>query len=90
MARICGVDGYRAVTLFLSIKSWDALSDSLWEGLWALSADRILIIWPHSDRMFDSPEDFEMAVNVVQDVVTTLADPDAANGRPNEVNVLIS
>src|ERR1700722_16146664 len=35
----------------LGTRSWDALSDSLWEGLRTLDTDRVLIIWPNSTTM---------------------------------------
>ena len=41
-------------------------------------------------KQADSPEEFDMAVDVLQGVVGSLADSDAAVGSPKEVSVLIS
>jgi Barstar (barnase inhibitor) len=70
--------------------SWDALSDSLWEGLYTQPARRIVILWPGARAMANSaPADFETAVNVLDDIANALSDPGATIGDPKEVAVLV-
>jgi|SRR5687768_4262538 len=70
--------------------NWDALSDSIWNGLNELNTTRVLIIWSDSHHMKESPEDFEMALNVLEDVIEGLASPQATVGKPKEVTVLLA
>ncbi len=71
-------------------RSWDAMSDSLWEGLYALPDQRIAILWPNARTMASAAlPDFETAVNVLTDVATLLADPRATKGNPKEVTVIV-
>lgn len=41
-------------------------------------------------KLFQSPEDYEMALNVLRDIAETLASPKLTQGRPKEVTVLLS
>jgi len=71
-------------------RSWDALSDSLWEGLHTHSARRIAIIWPNTRAMACSASsDFETALYVLADVANLLADPRATRDDPKEIAVLV-
>ncbi|KUH40741.1 MULTISPECIES: barstar family protein [Streptomyces] len=71
--------------------SWDALSDSLWEGIHTLHRRRVALLWRDATAFRDgSPEDFRIAVAVLADVVETLADPTATVGRPTDVCVYIA
>jgi hypothetical protein len=71
-------------------RSWDALSDSLWEGLYRHTARRIAILWPKARSMAGSaPADFETAVNVLADVANSLADQRATNDNPKEIAILV-
>ena len=70
--------------------SWDALSDSLWEGLYKHAAQRIVILWPGSRAMATSASsDFGTALNVLTDVATLLVDPHATRGATKTVAVLV-
>lgn len=74
----------------LGSRSWDALSDSLWEGLYTHAARRIAILWPSTRAMASSASaDFETALNVLADVASSLADPRATRDNPKEVAVLV-
>jgi|SRR5215475_4721081 len=71
-------------------QSWDALSDSLWGGLYSVDQDRILIVWPKSTAMAAmSQEDHQIAIDVLNDVVTSLADRESTQERPKSVTVLL-
>ena len=71
-------------------RSWDALSDCLWEGLYAHAARRIAILWPSTRVMANSAsDDFEIALNVLADVANSLADPLVTRDNPKEVAVLV-
>ena len=69
---------------------WDALSDSLWQGLYELPQRRIAIVWPGAQAMGDgAPADFEIALSVLTDVTAGLADTRATLGRTKEVAVFV-
>lgn len=71
-------------------RSWDALEDSLWEGLFQRPERRIVIAWRDaSDYAARSPEDYEVAISVLSSVGDLLADERATTGRPKEVEVYI-
>lgn len=71
-------------------RSWDALSDSLWEGLYAHESRRIAILWPGASAMANTASsDFETALNVLADVANLLADRQATRDNPKEVVVLV-
>jgi hypothetical protein len=71
-------------------RSWEALSDSLWEGLHTHAARRIAILWPGTAAMASSAEaDFDMALNVLEELVNQLADPEATLNEPKQVVVLV-
>jgi hypothetical protein len=70
--------------------NWDALSDSLWEGLCTHEARSIAILWPGARAMASSaPDDFEIALNVLADVAGSLADPQATCDHPKAVAILV-
>lgn len=70
--------------------SWDALSDSLWEGLYRHCDRRIAILWLGTRGMATAaPADFEIAVNVLADVANSLLDPRATRDNPKEIAVLV-
>jgi hypothetical protein len=69
---------------------WDALSDSLNEGLYSLPDRRIAILWLGTRSMETSaPADFEVAVNVLARVAYSLLDLRFTCGNPKEVAVLV-
>lgn len=71
-------------------RSWDALEDSLWEGLFQLPEDRIVIAWLDASRYEASfPEDHDVAISVLASVVDLLADEHATSGRPKDAEVYI-
>jgi hypothetical protein len=72
----------------VSSRSWEALGDSLWEGLHSHPAQRIVILWPNSEAMIDST-DREMALSVLADVAKLLEDHQATKGRPKYVAILV-
>ncbi|MEU4679097.1 barstar family protein [Micromonospora sp. NPDC023737] len=73
----------------LGNRSWDALSDSLFGGLLALGADRILLVWTNAARMVAvSPDEADTAMAVLADVAAMLAEPKFTQGRPVSLAVL--
>ncbi|MCB9613172.1 MAG: barstar family protein [Sandaracinus sp.] len=70
--------------------SWDALSDSLWEGLHQHPSRRLAIVWKHTGEMAQqSPTDFALALDVLSQVAELLADSTATVGNPKELVVLV-
>ncbi|MEU2513125.1 barstar family protein [Streptomyces syringium] len=76
----------------VSSRSWDALSDSLWEGVHKMASPHAVIVW--CDAVFPDSEstgdDFQIALSVLQDVVESLADSCAANGTPKVLSVYVA
>ena len=70
----------------VSNRSWDALSDSLWEGLSELAENRIAIVWPTEEVA--AAEDMKIAMGVLDQVARLLADPVATVGKPKELVVV--
>ena len=70
--------------------SWDALSDSLWEGLYRHPAQRIAILWPSTHAISSSASvEFGTALSVLAEVARSLADRRATRNHPKEVAVII-
>jgi hypothetical protein len=56
----------------LSHRSWDALADSLWEGIDATTAERIVIVWPSSTKLcVHASSDYETAVSILADLAAS-------------------
>lgn len=73
----------------ISNHSWDALSDSVFGGLYALGAGRVLLIWADAAEMAAAdPSEASIAMEVLADVAATLAEPQHTQDRPTSVTVL--
>ena len=74
----------------LGSNSWEALSDSLWEGFHSCAAQRIAILWPGAAAMASSaPADFEIALDLFADLVRSLADRGSTCQPAKAVTVLV-
>jgi len=74
----------------VSARSWDAMSDSLWEGLHQLPGPRIVILWPNARVMaHEAPAEHELALQVLDDVAAGLADERATLGTPKLLSVVV-
>jgi hypothetical protein len=70
--------------------SWDALDDSLWEGLHELPERQIAILWPDAARLAArDPETHRDALDVLDHVSRLLADDEATIGTPKQVAVVV-
>ncbi|WP_143269355.1 barstar family protein [Mangrovitalea sediminis] len=70
-------------------RSWDALADSLWNGMDGLAEDKILIIWPDSMEMESKePETFSIASAILADLTTLFADNEITNDSVKKIMVL--
>ena len=70
-------------------RSWDALADSLWEGLVQLPDSRIVILWPNSSKMERvSPSEYLIAESILRDLVGGLANTESTLGRVKEILVI--
>jgi hypothetical protein len=75
----------------LSDDNWNALSDSLWDGLYESGNDRIAIVWPGSQAMADWDLDsYENARAVLSLAAETLSDPKATVGRPKMLMIVLT
>jgi hypothetical protein len=71
-------------------RNWDALSDSLWNGLYELEQDCILIVWPDADALRRAaPDEHQVALEVLADIAETLADPKFTGGKPKRVKIVL-
>lgn len=74
-----------------SERSWDALEDSLWEGLFQLPHRRVVISWLDAgeyERV--SQRDHAIAVRVLGHVADSLADEAATTGQMKDVDVYLA
>jgi len=95
---VSGVDGctfFEAIGSTLPLdppvyRSWDALSDSLWEGLYQHPSRRLAIVWQGTSEMARAwPTEFGLALDVLSQVAELLGDPTATVGNPKELVVLV-
>lgn len=71
-------------------RSWEALADSLFEGLYAVQTDRLLILWRDAYKaLAASPRTYEIALDVLDGVARLLGDRGATVGRPKALSVLV-
>ncbi|WP_394830149.1 barstar family protein [Pendulispora rubella] len=67
--------------------SWDALKDSLWQGLFDLKPSRIVFIWPNVDAMLPA-DDRDTALFILGDVAANLANAAFTQGHPKVFTIL--
>lgn len=73
-----------------SNRSWDALSDSLWEGLLGIDEKRIAIVWPNPSKMkAQEPSDCVIAESVLKELTSTLDDPCITSGPTKRLRILL-
>jgi hypothetical protein len=74
----------------LASDNWDALTDSLWNGLDGLDAKHIAIVWPFSEILKESsPQDYDVALGTLVEIMDSLADPDATGGETKGVTIVL-
>lgn len=74
----------------VSARSWDALSDSLWEGVYSLESNRAVIVWPDAWLFKEvDPATYELTLAIFRDVIESLDDFRATNGRPKQLSVYV-
>lgn len=72
-------------------EKWDALSDSLWSGLFAEDPQQIAIVWPNSAVMAErAPEDYQIARSILADLVESLNSAEMTVGRPKDIMVVLA
>ena len=70
--------------------NWDALSDSLWNGIDELEDSQVAIIWPDSTAMAPAaPHDFATAREILSGIAESLANSDATVGGPTLFAVVL-
>jgi hypothetical protein len=73
-----------------SSRSWDALSDSLWEGIRLLESDKVVIIWPDASAFRDTNQrEYEIALSILSDIAESIGDSVTTDGRPKQVSVYV-
>ncbi|NEB34260.1 barstar family protein [Streptomyces sp. NBC_01281] len=72
-------------------RSWDALADSLWEGLHTMPASQLVVLWTDAGPPEAGQEqDFQHALWILRDLVDTLADSQLTVGAPTELTVRVA
>ncbi|MCX2185294.1 barstar family protein [Streptomyces sp. SKN60] len=72
---------------------WDALADSVWGGLHGLKSPRAVVVWPDARPVAGAEAaagDFRIALDILRDVATSLADLRHTGGRPTQVAVYLA
>lgn len=71
--------------------NWDALADSLCEGLRDLDEECIAIVWPDSALMRSSSRvAYDFACSVFEEIVSNLADESMSDNSPKQLLVLLA
>lgn len=71
-------------------RSWDAFTDSLWEGLLNLPEGRLAILWPDATTLaYSDPKTSGMVLLCLGDVSDDLADAEATVGNPKDLAVVV-
>jgi hypothetical protein len=74
----------------LADDKWDALDDSLFEGLLELPEDRVAILWSGAKEMrAKEPDAFSAAIQVLENVARSLLDGNYTLGPPKSVLVVV-
>ncbi|GAA4305403.1 barstar family protein [Actinomadura luteofluorescens] len=70
---------------------WDALEDSLWEGLLQTGHRTQVIVWPDASAFQTAaPNDYATAIQVLTAVSQALADREATVGNPVTLSIFVT
>ncbi|MFJ7126897.1 barstar family protein [Streptomyces sp. NPDC098101] len=69
---------------------WDALADSLWNGLHDLDVPHAVVVWPDAGPVAEAHGDYAIALDILRDLPPTLADPRYTGGRHTELSVYVA
>ena len=74
----------------VSNRSWDALSDSLWQGIYGLPNDHVAIIWKDPNALATAaPSDHRIAMDILHGLTESLADPTPTLGKTKALAVIL-
>ncbi len=69
---------------------WDALEDSLWEGLHELKVPGVVIIWPNPILLQkNDPRAYQTAVEIFESISKTICDPKYGGGWTTNVIIFL-
>ncbi|WP_037366739.1 barstar family protein [Amycolatopsis orientalis] len=73
------------------VNVWDALADSLWEGMRCLPEHKLLLVWLDSKEFADnSPDEFAVALSVLRDLTDIPMCPDGSPGQRKSVAIFVA
>ncbi|MFE9570297.1 barstar family protein [Streptomyces sp. NPDC006692] len=72
-----------------SSRSWDAFSDSLWEGIRLLNGEQLLIVW-RNVHLDAGNEDLQTALAILADTAQSLTDPVTTSRRAKRVSIYLT
>ena len=68
--------------------NWDALADTLWNGLFDLKANQVALVWTQAQRLAHGDlQDFLDAIRILSDVARQVMD--GANSFPRPLTMLL-
>jgi len=69
--------------------NWDALADSLWAGFYGIEDKKMVLLWRDACEMKKvSPDEFNIATEILNDLCVSLADPAITASAPKVMIVL--
>lgn len=70
--------------------SWDALEDSIWEGLMEIPAKRIAVLWLDFNVFHRAaPTEAKLFSELLEGISASLANPQFAAGTPKQVAIVL-
>jgi hypothetical protein len=70
--------------------NWDALEDSLWEGIHSVTEESIVIVWPNAELMnARDPAEFAVATSILESLTRTLSSSTVTLGTPKRLCVIL-
>jgi hypothetical protein len=74
----------------LSSRSWDALSDSAWEGIRRLDSANVAIVWTGATTYRKTAgAEYDKAIAILRDLADSLADSKLTGRRPKILSVFV-
>ena len=86
-----GLKGSAPLDPPVTTPNWDALEDSLWEGLHSVTEESVVIVWPNADLMkATSPADFAIAIEIFESLTRTLNSDAITLNAPKRLCVFLT
>lgn len=75
----------------LGSHSWDALSDSVWGGLYELDTKKLLVVWRDANQMASrARSDYDIAIEILNDLARDMGSAKDTGGKPKRVCIILA